>query len=88
MTGADTVEADTLQAARLQIDASGHGAVDVKAGEVGSVLVDDDDASFVSIGATVSDASVSATGAVRLARVTGRFSKDVTGAASVSVLRR
>ena len=61
MTGADTVEADTLQAARLQIDVSGHSAVDVKAGEVGSVLVDDD-ASFVSIGATVSDASVSATG--------------------------
>ena len=90
LSGADTVDMGALQADRLQIEASGHGVVDIKSGEIGSLLVDETGASVVTIGATVSNASVSASGAgtVRIARVTGPFNKDVEGAARVSVLSR
>jgi hypothetical protein len=83
--GTLNVATGTIGAASMEL--SGRGSVQFDNGTIGKLTLSSSGTSNVTIGATVSDASIEVSGIsnVRIAKVTGSLTKDVSGVASVVV---
>ncbi len=87
VSGGGDIRIDRATLSGLALSLSGGGAFTLGQGSVGPLSLDVSGAGSVNIGAPVTDATISLSGAgeVRLARVTGRLTKAVDGVGNIEI---